>query len=390
MWLELFIWTLFAVLAAAASATQTIAEIVREIQPATKTARANRLDFWGGIVSAVATALDGAMVVATLLPFTVDMGVLALGVAASTIIVLVLSDLARKWARKHLDKFVLPLFGDTVPFLPLVESREDSARAEETRDETVEQMVEASEKVGLIESDEHEMISGILQLDQTLAREIMVPRIDVVALDVESSLRDAIKVVIDGSYSRVPVFEETIDRVVGMLYSKDLLKTIHDSQDDVPIRSLVRPAFFVPESKRLDELLQELQANKVHMAIVIDEYGGTAGIVTIEDILEEIVGEIQDEYDATEEPQMQRVNANEAVFDARVNVDKVNEELGTNLPTDNNTLGGLVYQRLDKMPRAGDQIRVDDATLTVQHVIGRRIKQVRVTKLSNEPTIGAK
>ncbi|MBI5305952.1 MAG: HlyC/CorC family transporter [Chloroflexi bacterium] len=384
MWLELFIWTGFAILAAGASVVEATAQAVREIQPTTKTARTNRLEFWGGAVGMVATALDGAMVVAMFLPVTVDMGILALGVAISTIVVMAFGNVARKWARNHLDQLVLPLFGDTVPFLPLAEPRDDSLQAEVTRDETVEQMVDASERVGLIESDERQMISGILQLDQTLVREIMVPRIDVIAIEVETSLYDALDVMIDGAHSRVPVYEETIDRIVGLLYAKDVLRLLRDGKTDTTLRELARPAYLVPESKRLDELLQELQKNQVHMAIVVDEYGGTAGIVTIEDVLEEIVGEIQDEYDTGEPPLVERLGENEGVFDARVNLDEVNEILGLTLPTDNNTLGGLIYQRLEKMPKVGDQVRVDDVTIAVLNVLGRRIKKVRVTKSFNE------
>jgi CBS domain containing-hemolysin-like protein len=228
------------------------------------------------------------------------------------------------------------------------------------------------------------MIAGILQLDRTLTREIMVPRIDVVSVEVDTRLRDALDVIIAGAHSRVPVYEGSIDHVVGVLYAKDLLKALRDGKTDAPLRALLRPACFVPESKRLDELLQELQANKVHMAIVVDEYGGTAGVVTIEDILEEIVGEIQDEYDTGEEPQSERIGQNEAVFDARVTIDDANEMLDLNLPTESDTLGGLVYQRLEKMPKVGDQVRVGDVVVSVINVTGRRIQKVRVARIAAE------
>jgi CBS domain containing-hemolysin-like protein len=185
----------------------------------------------------------------------------------------------------------------------------------------------------------------------------------------------------------VPVYEESIDRVVGLLYAKDLLKVWRDGKIDAPLRSLLRPAYFVPESKRLDELLQELQRTKVHMAIVIDEFGGTAGIVTIEDVLEEIVGEIQDEYDTSEEPLVERVNEFEGVFNARVPIDDVNKALALALPDESDSLGGLVYQHLEKMPKVGDQVRVGNTAITVLNVVGRRIKQVRVSKLVNDETL---
>ncbi|MBI5650366.1 MAG: HlyC/CorC family transporter [Chloroflexi bacterium] len=385
MLVEISIWILLVALAGAANAVQATAQTVRELQPAASRTRADRLDFWSGVVGAVVIALAAALVAMALLAINADARGVALGVAFSTLAVLIWRDLARDWARQNLQRLVLPLFGDAAPFLPLVEPRDESPEAEATRDETVEQMVEASEKVGLIESDEHEMITGILQLDHTQAREIMVPRMDVIALDVETCLSDALVVVIDGAHARVPVYAETIDHVAGILYAKDLLRALRDGKTDALLRELARPAYFVPESKRLDELLQEMQRHHVHMAVIVDEYGGTAGIVTIEDILEEIVGEIQDEYDAAEEPLIERISDSEGVFDARVPVDKVNEILELNLPTDNDTLGGLVYQRLEKMPKAGDQVRVDDATISVVNVIGRRIKKVRVAKMVNEP-----
>jgi len=189
--------------------------------------------------------------------------------------------------------------------------------------------------------------------------------------------------VIAVAHSRVPVYEESIDHVVGLLYAKDLLRALRDGKTDVSLRDLMRPVHFVPESKRLDELLQEFQSDKVHMAVVVDEYGRTTGIVTIEDVLEEIVGEIQDEYDTSEEPLVERIGENEGVFNARVNIGEVNESLGLNLPAESDTLGGLVYQRFEKIPKVGDQVRVGDVTITVLNMVGRRIKKVRVAKPVN-------
>jgi CBS domain containing-hemolysin-like protein len=154
---------------------------------------------------------------------------------------------------------------------------------------------------------------------------------------------------------------------------------------DVELRSMMRPAHFIPETKPVDELLQELQQSKVHMSVVVDEYGGTAGIVTIEDVLEEIVGEIQDEYDVGEEPQIDLLNDNEGIFDARVNIDQVNEALGVQLPEESDTLAGLVNNRLQKIARVGDQVQVDGVTISVTNVAGRRIKKVRVAKLMPAP-----
>ena len=167
-------------------------------------------------------------------------------------------------------------------------------------EEEIMTLVDAGQEVGAIEQDEKEMIYSVFALGDTLAREVMVPRIDIVALDVRTSLKDALDVVISAGHSRIPTYEETIDNIVGVLYAKDLLELWRDDRGGESLRDELRTPYFVPESKPVDELLEEMQQRKVHMVIVVDEYGGTAGVVTLEDIVEEIVGEIQDEYDAEE------------------------------------------------------------------------------------------
>ncbi|MFQ5342426.1 MAG: hemolysin family protein [Anaerolineae bacterium] len=241
-------------------------------------------------------------------------------------------------------------------------------------------LVGAGEEEGLIEEDEKEMIAGIFELGKTLAREVMVPRISVVAVEVDTPVLEALDVIIDAGHSRIPVYRESIDNIVGILYAKDLLNYFRDGQTDVPLRDMVRDAYFIPESKHVDDLLQELQNRKVHIAIVVDEYGGTAGLVTIEDLIEEIVGEIQDEYDR-EEPFMEQVSQDEIIFNARVDLDDVNRLMSLNLPTEHgDTLGGLVFSELGKIPSQGDQVHVNGVTIEVLSVVGRRIKQVRVVR----------
>lgn len=363
----------------------TVAASVSELQPsllASRSGQVHRLNVAGTIVSILATATAVGLAAIFFWQLGANVWEVALGLGLSAAVILTAEGIARRLARGWRDRLARELLGEAAAFLPLIEPHPESIEPEQAREETLEQMVDAGEKAGLIQSDEHEMISGIIRLDRTLVREIMVPRIDVIGVGVETPLRDALDVVIEGAHSRVPVYEESIDHIVGLLYAKDLLRALRDGKADAPLRSLLRPAYFVPESKRLDELLQELQSTKVHMAIVVDEYGGTAGIVTIEDVLEEIVGEIQDEYDTSEEPLVERVGENEAVFNARVNIDEVNQVLSVNLPDASDTLGGLVYQRLEKMPKVGDQVHVDGVTLSVLSVIGRRIKKVRVVKLT--------
>ena len=178
-------------------------------------------------------------------------------------------------------------------------------------------LLHVSDEEAVIEDEEKEMIASIFEFSDKLVREVMVPRIDVTAVSCDAPMLQALEVILKAGHSRIPVYRDSIDNVQGILYAKDLLKYLRDGRTDTPIGRIARPAYFIPESKKVDELLQELQQRKVHMAVVVDEYGGTAGLVTIEDLLEEIVGEIQDEYDA-EEPTVEAVNSYEYLFDARV------------------------------------------------------------------------
>lgn len=246
-------------------------------------------------------------------------------------------------------------------------------------EERIKTMVDAGEEEGAIDLDEKEMIYSIFGLDETVAREIMVPRIDVVALDIGTPLDEARALIIEAGHSRIPVYEESLDHVRGLLYAKDLLEVWHEGKTSVDLRTLLRPALFVPESKRVSDLLRELQRAAVHLAIVIDEYGGTAGLVTIEDIVEEIVGEIMDEYDYDEEAAYQQVAEDEYIFDARYDLDDFNDLLDASLPDDlSDTLGGFIYERLGKVPEVGETVQTDEFRLEVLSVENQRIGKVRV------------
>lgn len=241
-------------------------------------------------------------------------------------------------------------------------------------------LISTAEEPGLIEEDEKKMIASIFELSETVAREVMVPRIDMVAVDERTLLKDALDVIIRAGHSRIPVYRERIDNVQGVLYAKDLLPPFRDGRFDVPITELMRPAYFVPESKKVDDLLRELQQRKVHIAIVVDEYGGTAGVVTIEDLLEEIVGDIQDEYDR-ESPMAVRLGEREYVFDAQIRLDEVREVLGVELPSEeSDTLGGFIYSQLGSVPSVGSRVAFEQLSLEVLSVSGRRIQQVKVTR----------
>jgi putative hemolysin len=256
-----------------------------------------------------------------------------------------------------------------------------------TQDE-IKTIVDAGEEGGVIEEEEKEMIFSIFDLGETLAREVMVPRIDVTALESSVPIKEAVKTVLEAGHSRIPIYVDNIDNIVGILYAKDLLRHLDNGHANVSLREIVRPPYFVPESKRIDELLRELQVRRVHMAVVVDEYGGTAGIVTIEDILEEIVGEIQDEYDFAEEPVVEQISADEYVFDARADLDDVNDLLDTELPKAlGETLGGLIYGQLGKVPAAGERLSFNNnVEIEVLEVEGRRIGKVRVRRLVTEPS----
>jgi putative hemolysin len=241
-------------------------------------------------------------------------------------------------------------------------------------------LVERGGEQGILEAEEEQMIQAVIELGDQRIHEVMVPRIAMVSLPAGATLEDTIDTLIDQGHSRIPVYEETIDEIVGILYAKDLLPFLKGSAAERPaLRSILRTPVFVPESMSVDDLLHEFQRRKVHIAIVLDEYGGTAGLVTIEDLLEEIVGEIQDEYDE-EEPLIVRLSDDEARIDGRADVDDLADLFDTNLGLDDadeyDTVGGLIYHRIGGVPKPGDQVTVDGLTLTVETTDGRRVGKV--------------
>ncbi len=267
----------------------------------------------------------------------------------------------------------------TRPIFTLV-SGQPAPPAPLVTEEELRLMMSAGEEAGWIEHEEREMIEGVMDFGDTLVREIMIPRVDVVALEVNSSLDRALDVAITRGHSRIPVYEETIDNVVGILYAKDLIPVLRDGRRDTPLRDLIRPAYFVPMTMKVTALLEDLQRRRVHMAIVVDEYGGTAGIVTLEDLLEQIVGEIRDEYD-TEEPAIVEVGPHEFIVDARVPIDDIAELLEVEFPaTTADRIGGLVYEQLGRIPRVGDEVTCGNVTITVLSIKGIRAERLRVIR----------
>jgi CBS domain containing-hemolysin-like protein len=244
-------------------------------------------------------------------------------------------------------------------------------------------LVDAGQKEGTIDDEEKAMIFSVLQFGETLVREVMVPRMDFVAVEINTPLEVALGRFVESGHSRIPIYDEKIDNVEGVLYAKDVLTMWHNGgAKPQSIRDLMRPAYFVPENNRADLVLKEMQASKIHMAIVVDEYGGTAGIVTIENLIEEIIGDIQDEYDVAEEADYTRHSDTEYTVDGGIDLDDLNELLPIALPTDDHdTLSGYIYGQVGRVPQEGEVIDdpIHRLTLVVKSVEVRRIRKVLLT-----------
>jgi len=285
--------------------------------------------------------------------------------------------------------FGLPAWVLAAPGRALLRLRAAHRRPEEVaeEDDSLLRLVEMGEANGGIEAEERAMIRGIIKLVGTAAREIMVPRIDILAVDTEATVEEVTTLIVERGYSRIPLYEGTIDNVVGVLYAKDFLRYLASGARPPSLKDIARPPYFIPESKKVDELLAEMRLNRVHMAIVVDEYGGTAGLVTIEDLIEEIVGEIEDEYDRSEVT-IERLSPDEAILDARVGIDDLNEIFGLAIEgEDFDTVGGFVYHLLGRVPIPDDEVCADGLRLRVLSVLGRRIKKVRVVREPASPQL---
>lgn len=241
-------------------------------------------------------------------------------------------------------------------------------------------LVEREEAAGGVEEQERRMIRGVIALEDKTAREIMVPRIDIAAADIEDSVDEVAGVVTERGYSRVPVYRENIDNIEGIVNAKDLLRAVTNGGREKKLADLTRDAAFIPESKRLDELLTEMKANRTHMAIVVDEYGGTAGLVTIEDLLEEIVGEIEDEYDLAA-PRTEVLSPDEVLVDGGMTTDILKELFSCDIDSEDfDTVGGLLMNRLGRLPSVGDAVEVDGLSLEVLSMSGRRVRRMRIQR----------
>lgn len=243
-------------------------------------------------------------------------------------------------------------------------------------------IVAIGEEEGVIEEEERKMIHSILEFGDTLVKEIMVPRTEMVAIPETTSIKEALELARKEGYSRIPVYSGNIDNIVGILYVKDMIAFVEKGKMDLKVSEIKREPFFVPETKRVDELLKEFQRNKTHMAIVLDEYGGTAGLVTLEDVLEEIVGEIFDEYDFKEEARIEQISENEWIADGKLDIEVIEDYFDVEISEEETeTLGGFVSSLLGHVPIPGEKCQYEGYEFEVISIAGRRVDKVKIKKI---------
>lgn len=325
-----------------------------------------------------------------------------MGGAVATVAILVFAELTPKLlatrsplaVARSLSAFVYALFYLLYPVTLLLTAAADGAAALlRTRpeglalsQEELKALVEVADKEGYLEAEEREMIHSIFEFGETQVREIMVPRMDMVCAEVGATMGELVQLITRHGHTRIPLYEGSVDNIRGIIHAKDLLPYLNDPDARPSLESLARPAIFVPESKPIKDMLKEFQSERTHMAIVVDEYGGTVGLVTLEDVIEEIVGEIQDEYD--EEPSLvRRVDEHTWLVDAKIDIEELNETLGLRLPTEEgyDTLGGFLLQRMGHLPQQKEEVRDADTVFVIERVVKRRIKRVRITKGGTAP-----
>jgi CBS domain containing-hemolysin-like protein len=254
-----------------------------------------------------------------------------------------------------------------------------------TTEQDINDFIDASEEEGLVNEDESEMIRSIFSLGTTIVREVMVTRMEMACVTVDATVRELLDTIIACGHSRIPVYEDSIDNIIGLLYAKDLLKVWGTDVNHLSVREIMRPPYYIPESKNLEQLLQEFKRKRVHLAIVIDEYGGTSGLITIEDLLEEIVGDIQDEHDREES--LLTVNPDGSITaDGRLPVEELEEHFEIQIERDNfDSVGGLVFHLTGTIPAIGDIIEGDGICLKILDADLRRVKKVAISRISSAP-----
>ncbi len=329
------------------------------------------------------------------------LGVL-LGIVFEIVVIFVFFEAVPKnWAVQHADRAALlsaPIVGTLIRFPPIrwlsalliglanriigvADDDTDGMPRSYITDAELKAMADVAHEEQVIEKDERTFIHSIIDFGDTVAREVMTPRPDMVTVEADVTVRDALETALSAGYSRIPVEEEGIDDIIGIAYAKDLARDERAGKSSQAVRDSMRPPKFVPESKEVSDLLREMQEEKFHMAIVVDEYGGTAGLITLEDLLEELVGDIVDEFDV-EEPTVERLEDGSVLVSALISVDDADELLGAELPQGPwDTVGGLMLDLAGRVPSTGDSVEVDGFRFTAVDVRGRRIGRVRI-----EPT----
>ncbi|MCX6088650.1 MAG: hemolysin family protein [Caldiserica bacterium] len=269
-------------------------------------------------------------------------------------------------------------------FLKLFHIKKRGKRIFDTQEEML-SMLEIGKEEGIIEKTEQKMIFSIFEFGDTLVREVMTPRVDIISLSVESTLDDVLKCIMNSNHSRIPIYENNIDNIIGILYIKDLFKIFSaKTEKTTGLQSILRNAYFVPETKGVDELFNEMQKNKIQIAMVFDEYGGLSGLITIEDILEEIVGEIQDEYEV-EEKTSQKIGENAYLISGTLEVEDFNEHFNANFSDEEaTTIGGIILEKLGRLPNPGEEISINKFKFIISKIRNRRIVQVKVIVKSGE------
>jgi len=241
------------------------------------------------------------------------------------------------------------------------------------------------EELTSLDDRDREMLRSIIRLDATTVREVMIPRLDMASIEADSPLKEVAALMVARGHSRLPVYEETVDKILGIVHARDVLASLAGAKSDDSLRVLVRPAFIIPETKRVDDLLEELQERRTQIAIVVDEYGGTEGLVTMEDLLEEIVGEIEDEFSRSREAQVIHESDGKVLVDAGVTTENVEEIFGASIDTTEvDTVGGYVYHSLGRIPQSGDVVRTDRLHIEVVSMLGRRLRKLRIHLIDEE------
>ncbi len=329
---------------------------------------------------------------------------LILQIVFLTVLILIFGEVTPKiWASKSPVQFAvlvaIPLYWISVLFYPISKTITDIINAETSRlkkdrkktallSSELSELADIGIEKGSIDEEEHELIHGFVSFRKILVREVMTPRVDITALSKETKFDDALKIITESGHSRLPLYEDNLDNIIGILYAKDLLKFIGNESENkvVELKKLVRTAYFVPETKLISDLMHEFQEKKIHMGIAVDEYGGTSGLVSLEDIIEEIVGEIRDEHDK-EEMEIIKIDDNSYEVLGKIDLDELNEALATKLNSDTDeydTLGGFIFNFAGTIPKKGFNFKKNGFKFTVTEVSNKRITKVLVQKINNE------